>query len=142
MKSANIYLFFEGKCEEAFCFYEKALNGKITNMGRFADMPQGEGMPTIPQEEKEYVMHAHLEVNENVHIMGSDTSETFGQKLTSGNNFNINLNAGSKEEADRLFVKLSEGGRVTMPIQNTFWGAYFGSCTDKFGVNWMVNYEE
>ena len=86
-------------------------------------------------------MHVSLPISSETVLMGSDSSEAFGMATTMGNNFSISINAESVEESDRLFNGLSEGGKVTMPMANTFWGAYFGMFTDKFGIQWMVNHD-
>jgi PhnB protein len=86
-------------------------------------------------------MHVSLPVSKETMIMGSDTGGEWAADYKPGNNFSISINSGSKEQADKLFNGLSAGGKVTMPMNNTFWGAYFGMFTDKFGINWMVNFD-
>lgn len=108
---------------------------------RFGDMPPQEGMPPMAEEHKNRIMHVSLPVSKETVLMGSDTMPGM-HVLTQGNNFSISLGAGSKEEAKKLFDGLSAGGTVTMDLQDTFWGAYFGMWTDKFGINWMVNYDD
>ncbi|MCB2206306.1 VOC family protein [bacterium] len=139
MTTANIYLTFQGTCEEAFEFYKSVLGGAYDNVSRFKEMPPQEGMPPMPPELGDKLMHISLRFGETV-IMGSDSGGGWGPDITAGNNFSISLNADSKEEADRLFAGLSAGGTVTMPMGDTFWGSYFGMFTDKFGVGWMVSF--
>ena len=87
-------------------------------------------------------MHISLPISKETVLMGSDAGTDWGQGLTIGNNFSIAINADSREEADKLFNGLSEGGTITMPLQETFWGAYFGRFVDKFNINWMMNYDD
>lgn len=138
MASINPYLTFNGNCEEAFNFYKSAFGGEFPYLGRFKDMPSDQ---PVDEEEGNRIMHVSLPIGHGTLLMGSDTSKQMGD-VTAGNNFAISINADSKEEADRLFNALSAGGRVTMPLNDTFWGAYFGMFTDKFGISWMVNYDK
>ncbi len=139
--TVNIYLTFDGNCEEAFNFYQSVFGGEFGNVSRFGEMPPQEGMPPIPDSEKNKIMHISLPVSKETAVMGCDSSEAFGDTTVFGNNFSITINGQNHAEADKLFEGLSEGGKVTMPMSNTFWGAYFGMFTDKFGINWMVNFE-
>ena len=133
------YLNFEGKTEEAFRFYEKALGGKLTEIHRFGSMPQQGGF-TLTPEQKALVMHVGLELPDGQMIMASDTIAGMGPARVEGNNISISVHPDSKPEADRVFNALADGGSITMPIADQFWGDYFGSLTDRFGINWMVNY--
>ncbi|MAT38713.1 MAG: VOC family protein [Ectothiorhodospiraceae bacterium] len=142
MPKANVYLTFDGNCEEAFDFYKSVLGGEYPYVGRFKDMPPQEGMPPIPDEMANRIMHISLPIGEDSILMGSDTGGEGAPDLVQGNNFSISVDADSKEDADRLFSGLSAGGNVTMPMADTFWGSYFGMCTDKFGINWMVSYSQ
>lgn len=141
MALINPYLTFNGNCEEAFMFYKSIFGAEFTYMGRFGDMP-AEGGATCPPSEADKIMHVSLPISKETTLMGSDSSEAFGQATVIGNNISLSINAESRDEADRLFGGLSAGGKVTMPMDNTFWGAYFGMFTDKFGINWMVNFDE
>jgi PhnB protein len=135
------YLNFLGRTEEAFRFYERVLGGKLTEFYRFGAMPQQEGFALTP-EQKNLVMHVGLALPDGQMIMASDTMEGMGPPRVEGNNISISLHPDSRAEADRVFNALSEGGKVTMPIADQFWGDYFGSLTDRFGINWMVNYTD
>jgi PhnB protein len=135
------YLNFEGKTEEAFRFYERVLGGKLTEIHRFGAMPQDGGFELTP-EQKNMVMHVALQLPEGQMIMGSDMLPGMGPARVEGNNFSLSVHPESRQEADRLFSALAEGGAVTMPIADQFWGDYFGSLTDRFGINWMVNYND
>ncbi len=138
--TVNPYLNFNGNCEEAFNFYKYVFGGEFSYLGRFNEMPPQDGMPPLPDNEGNRIMHVTLPIGGDTVLMGSDTL-TFSGNVHFGDNISMSINATSKEEADRLFTKLSEGGKVTMPLSETFWGAYFGMCTDKFGVHWMMNYD-
>ena len=133
----NTYLNFNGDCRQAFEFYRSVFGGEFAHVATF-----GEGPPDFPapENEKDRIMHVSLPIGSGV-LMGSDTSSAFGPPGTAGNNFSISVAPDSREETERLFNTLSQGGTVTMPLGDMFWGAYFGSCIDKFGVNWMVNHE-
>ena len=140
MAELNVYLTFDGDCEAAFNFYHSVFGGQIPHIGRFGEMPPQEGMPPLSDEVKNRIMHVSLPISKETVLMGSDTMP--GMPFTKGNNFSLSVNAHSREEAEKLFNALSEGGTVTMPLADTFWGAYFGMWTDKFGINWMVNYDD
>lgn len=141
MATINTYLNFNGDCEAAFNFYRSVFGGDFTYVGRFNEMPPQDGMPTMSEEDGNKIMHIVYSIG-NAILMGSDTGGEWAPKFVQGNNFSISINAESKEEADRLFDGLSAGGEVTMPMNETFWGAYFGMFTDRFGINWMVNFDE
>ena len=141
MTTVNIYLTFDGNCKEAFEYYKSIFGGEFQSESTFGEMPPQEGMPPITDDYKDRIMHVSLPISSETILMGSDKGGGWGPDLTIGNNFSISVNPASKEEADRIFGGLSEGGTVTMPLAATFWGAYFGMLTDKFGINWMVNFE-
>lgn len=141
MATVNVYLTFNGNCKEAFDFYKSVFGGEFPYAGTFGEMPPQEGMP-VSEEDKDKIMHISLPISQETMLMGSDAGGGWADKLTEGNNFSLSLNTNSKEEADKLFNALSAGGTVTMPLEDTFWGAYFGMWTDKFGINWMVNYDD
>jgi PhnB protein len=143
MSTVNTYLNFDGTCEAAFLFYQSVFGGAFSYIGRFKDMPQeDENCQPMREEDGNKIMHVSLPISKETQLFGSDTMGEWSPKLVQGNNFAVSINAESKAEADRLFNGLSEGGQVTMPLANTFWGAYFGMFTDKFGIHWMVNYDE
>ena len=141
MAAINPYLTFDGNCEEVFEFYKSVFGGEFTYVGRFGEMPSQDGNP-IPEGIANKIMHISLPISGETVLMGSDSSDEFGHATIIGNNISISINADSTEEADKLFNGLSAGGTTTMPMAKTFWGAYFGMFTDKFGINWMVNYDE
>ena len=138
MTTINPYLTFDGNCEEAFNFYKSVFGGDFEFMGRFSEMP--EEYP-VPESEKNKIMHVSLPIGKGSVLMGSDSSEAFGQATVVGNNFSLSVDTESEAAADKLCQDLSEGGEVTMPMQKTFWSSYFGMVTDKFGIQWMISYD-
>ncbi len=140
MATTNIYLNFNGNCEEAFTFYKSVFGGEFTYFGRFGEMPESEEH-TLSEADKNKVMHVGLQIGTSS-LMGSDTGGEWAHSYVQGNNFSVSITADSKREADKLFNALASGGQVTMPMDNTFWGDYFGMLTDQFGINWMVSFDE
>ena len=136
MNSINIFLHFSGECEAAFFFYQTVFGGELTNLQRYREMPGGDKMNLVDQEK---IIHTSLTLSPGVTLMGSDVLVTKAG-LTIGNNYHVCIQAETKKEADRIFDKLSEEGRIEMPMNDTFWGDYFGMGQDKFGVFWMVNF--
>ncbi len=137
MTTSNIYLTFDGNCEEAFNFYKSVLGGEFHMLQRFKDMPPEY---KVGKEDLNKLIHVTLPIGKDTFIMGSDTGEQFSRGFKQGNNFSISLVVDTREEADRIFNGLSKGGKVIMAMANTFWGAYFGQFADKFGVQWMVSF--
>jgi PhnB protein len=137
MATINPYLNFPGTTEEAFNFYKSVFGTEFIMLQRFKETPEGN---KLPANEQDKIMHVALPIGSGNMLMATDTLESMGQKLTAGNNVHISINTESQEEADRLFERLSAGGQVTMPLENMFWGDYFGMLTDKFGIQWMVSY--
>lgn len=142
MATVNVYLTFNGNCEEAFNFYKSVFGGEFPFIGRFKDMPPQPGQPPMPPEAMEKIMHVTLPISRETMLLGSDTGGEWAANFQAGNNFSISINTESRAEADTLFNGLSAGGTITMPMNLTFWGAYFGMFTDKFGISWMVNFDE
>ena len=138
MTTINIYLTFLGNCKEAFEHYRSIFGGEFATMSTFAEMPPQEGMPPIPDEMKDHIMHVSLPISKETTLMGSDTGGDWAPDFKVGNNFSVSVSTDTKEESDRIFQALSEGGKVTMPMADTFWNSYFGMLTDKYGINWMV----
>jgi PhnB protein len=136
----NPYLNFPGNCEEAFKFYKSVFGGDFRQVSRFKDMPQQEGT-SLPPGAGEKIMHISLPIGKGNMLMGSDTGE-WSPQISFGNNFTLSITADSKAEADRIFNGLANGGKVTMPLADAFWGDYFGMCTDKFNVNWMMSFSD
>lgn len=138
MFTLNPYLNFMGNTEEAFLFYKSIFGNEFTLLQKFRDTPGGTEMP---EEVQGKLMHVALPLGSHNTLMGTDALESMGQSLTIGNNISLSLNVDNKEEADTLFAKLSQEGLVEMPLQDMFWGGYFGMVTDKFGIQWMINYD-
>jgi PhnB protein len=131
----NPYLHFDGKCEEAFKFYEKSLGGKIEAMMAFEGSPMAS---RTPAEWRKKIMHARMTVGEQV-VMGSDPPPGHYNKPQG---FSVCLDVKNAAEAERVFQALSENGKVTMPIQETFWAVRFGMLVDQFGIPWMIDCEK
>ncbi|MCB1025437.1 MAG: VOC family protein [Acidobacteria bacterium] len=142
MATVNPYLNFDGNTEEVFDFYKTAFGGEFAIFQRYGDMPQSpDGGKPMSDADKQKIMHVSLPISEGNILMGSDLIEGFGEPIQEGNNFYISIATDSREETDKLFRALSAGGKITMPLADTFWGAYFGMFTDKFGVRWMINFD-
>lgn len=137
MALINPYLNFGGNCEAAFNFYKSIFGGEFTDFQRFNEVP-GESGDELPAGEGEWIMHVALPIGQGTVLMGSDRTSRMGEVII-GNNVQISIQTDSDAETKRLFNGLSAGGQVTMPLEETFWGARFGMCVDKFGIHWMVN---
>lgn len=144
MARVSVYLNFPRNTETAFNFYKSVFGGEFMDeINRFGDMPPQEGMPPLAEGDKNLVLHIALPVLGGAFVlMGSDAPETMGFNVKFGNNIYINLEPDTRTETRRLFDALSAGGQVEMELQDMFWGAYYGSCTDQFGVRWMFNCTE
>ena len=134
----NPYLNFDGNAEEAFRFYQTVFGGELF----VQKMSQAPGTENLPEEEKNRSMHVALPIGNNQFLMASDCLPSQGHVLNQGNNNYISVTPDSREEADRIFNGLSAGGTVEMPMEDMFWGDYFGSFTDKYGVCWMINFND
>jgi len=141
MARVNTYLNFPRNTEEAFNFYKSVFGGDFGGMGiaRFGDIPAQEGMPPLAENDKNLVMHIELAITGGHLLMGTDAPESLGFHVNFGNNVHISVEPDTRAETKRLFDALSAGGKITMDLQDMFWGAYYGSVTDKYGVQWMVN---
>ncbi|MGQ8338109.1 VOC family protein [Sunxiuqinia sp. A32] len=141
MARVNTYLNFPRNTEEAFNFYKSVFGGEFSGGGvaRFRDVPPQEGAPAIADEDLDLIMHIELPILGGHVLMGTDAPESMGFKVNFGNNVYISLEPDTRAETKKLFDSLSAGGEVTMELQDMFWGAYYGSCIDKFGVQWMFN---
>ncbi|MEQ8361832.1 MAG: VOC family protein [Cyclobacteriaceae bacterium] len=144
MASVSTYLNFDRNTEEAFNFYKSVFGGEFFGQGimRMSDAPPQEGMPPLPEEDKNLVMHVELNILGKHSLMGTDAIESMGFKFEKGNNVSINLMPDTRKETKELFDALSAGGLITVELQDMFWGDYFGTCTDKFGIQWMFNCSE
>ena len=133
----NVYLHFNGNCREVFEFYRSVFGGDFALLSTFRDMPDPMG---IAEEEQDQVMHVSYDISGTT-LMGSDMPSAFAPSVEQGNNFSISYQTESREQTEELFNQISDGGNVTMSLRDMFWGAYFGSCTDKYGINWMFSYD-
>lgn len=140
MTKLNPYLSFKGTCEEAFNFYKSVFGNEFLFVGRFKDMPENPGYP-VSESYKEKIMHISLPISTESVIFGCDNPQALENSAISGNNVSLSIETDSMEEATRIFNGLSDGGIITMRLDRTFWDAYYGMFTDKFGINWMVNYD-
>lgn len=138
------YLNFDGKTEEAFMFYKKVFKTEFSGKGieRFGDIPASAEHPPIAEAIKKMVLHVELPITGNHVLMGTDAPKEMGFTLTKGNNMHLCIEPETREEADRLFTELSEGGKVSMPMADMFFGAYFGEFSDKYEINWMINFQK
>ena len=144
MARVSTYLNFPRNTEEVFNYYKSIFGGEFTMGGvaRFKDVPSAPGMPPMAEADKNLVMHVELPILGGHILMGTDAPESMGFHVNAGNNVHINLEPDTRAETKKLFDALSAGGKVTMELADMFWGAYYGSCTDKFGIQWMFNCTE
>lgn len=138
MATLNPYIYFNGNCEEAFNLYKSVFQKEFTYLGRYQDVPHTDRQ--IFKETDEKIMHVSLPISKETVLMGADNQEAYTESLTYIN-FSLIVHADTKEEADRLFKGLSEGGQIKMPMNQTFWGSYYGICIDKFGIMWKITIE-
>ncbi len=142
MAKVSTYLNFPTQTEEAFNFYKSIFGGEfVGGIHRFSEVPSQPGQPAMSEDDKNLVMHIALPILGGHMLMGTDAPESMGFKVQPGNNVYINLEPDTRPETKKLFDGLSAGGKIEMELQEMFWGAYYGSCTDKFGIQWMFNCE-
>jgi PhnB protein len=140
MARVSTYLNFPRSTEQAFVFYRSVFGGDFNGpIHRFAEVPAAPGQPPMAEADRNLVMHVELPILAGHVLMGTDAPESMGFKVAPGNNVYINLEPDTRAETERLFNALAAGGKVEMALQDMFWGAYFGSLTDRFGVRWMFN---
>jgi PhnB protein len=137
MAQINPHVNFNGNAEVAFTFYKSVFGGEFSKIIRFKDL-SGSDFP-VTKHEANKIMHIALPIGKNL-LMANDVPEIMGRVNENENRSKISINAESKEEADKLFIKLSEGGEIEMPIADSPWGSYFGMFRDKFGIEWIVEY--
>jgi PhnB protein len=139
MAKVNVYLSFNGDCESAFTFYKSVFGGEFNSVARYKDMPP---MPnyTVADTDKEKILHIGLPISAETILLGCDTSEAWSGKIVMGNSIYICITPDSETDARRIFNALAVDGKITMPLEKQFWGSLNGMFTDKFGVNWMVDY--
>jgi PhnB protein len=143
MARTSTYLNFRRNTEEAFKYYRSVFGGDFNGrIMRFSEAPPPPGAPGLAEADKNLIVHIELPITGGHVLMGTDAPESMGFSLNFGNNVHISVEPDSRKETERLFSALSKGGKVSMPLADMFWGAYFGSCTDQFGVQWMLNCTE
>ncbi|MDQ3657925.1 MAG: VOC family protein [Chloroflexota bacterium] len=141
MARTSTYLNFARNTEEAFNFYKSVFGTEfVAGIARFGDVPVDEGQPAMSDDDKRLIANVQLPILGGHLLMGTDAPESMGMQLNQGNNVYICLDPDTRAEADSLFAALSDGGTVQMPMEDAFWGDYFGSLVDKFGVQWMINF--
>ena len=140
MARVSTYLNFPRTTEDAFLFYRSVFQSEFLGpVHRFRDIPASPDQPPLSDADKDLVMHIELPILGGHVLMGTDAPQSMGFSLTSGNNVFINLEPDTRSETDRLFAALAERGTVEMPLQEMFWGGYFGTLIDRFGTCWMFN---
>jgi PhnB protein len=140
MARVSTYLNFPRSTEAAFQFYRSVFHTEFAApIARFKDIPPQPGQPPLPDADRDLVMHVELTILGGHVLMGTDAPESMGFTLVQGNNVYINLEPDTRPETDRLFAALADGGSIEMPLQEMFWGGYFGSLVDRFGIRWMFN---
>jgi PhnB protein len=138
MALINPHINFNGNAEEAFNFYKSVFGGEFAKIMRFKDLATTEFQVTGNEAHK--IMHIALPIGQNI-LMGNDVPESMGQVNENENRSKISISAESREEADKLFSGLSAGGNIEVPIKDSPWGSYFGMFRDKFGIEWMVDFD-
>lgn len=138
MATYHPYLNFNGNTEEAFNFYKSVIGGEFTGVMRFKDVPNGGGQP---ESEGDKIMHIGLPLGNDIYLMGTDITGGM-PPVTFGTNISICISPENREQTHKLFDGLAEGGNIIVPLEKMFWGDYFGQLTDKFGVQWMVNFND
>ncbi len=141
MTTINPYLNYNGTAEEAFNLYKSVFGGEFGVVARMKDTPPQPWMENLSESDQNKIMHISLTLPNGSVLMASDVLESSGFTVEPGNLYNLSITAESEEEADSIFKALSEGGTVRMAMEKTFWGAYFGMCTDRYGIQWMINYD-
>jgi PhnB protein len=138
MVTLNLYLSFNGNCREVFNFYKSVFGGEFQYIGTYGEMPIQDDL-NFDKNEQDKIMHIALPISKETILMGNDHLKAFGPPVNIGDNFAISIKTDTKQNADELFIKLSEGGLITMPLKETFWGSYYGNLTDKFGIKWKMS---
>ncbi|HRD56866.1 MAG TPA: VOC family protein [Ferruginibacter sp.] len=140
MATINPYIHFNGNAEEAFNFYKSVFAGEFATVVRFSDMPANPDFP-MPENEAGKLAHIALPIGKGSMLMGSDTPSFMGKHNESETRSKISISTESKEEADKIFNGLSAGGQIEMPIADSPWGSYFGMFRDKYGIEWMIDFD-
>ena len=139
MAQINPHINFNGNAEEAFTFYKSAFGGEFSKIIRFKDLA-GPDFPVSEKEENK-ILHIALPIGKGNVLMATDFLESMGQKMIEGNRYSVSISASSRDEASTLFNGLSAGGKIEVPIADSPWGSYFGLFKDKFGIQWIVDFD-
>jgi PhnB protein len=139
MEKLNPYLTFSGNCEEAFYFYKSIFGGEFSHISRYRDIPSDEGLE-IPEYRMNKIKHIVLPLGKKCQLIGSDCDDGWCPRVEKGNNVSLAIEVESKQKADDYFEALCADGTITMQIGDVFWGSYYGMCTDKFGVTWIIDH--
>jgi len=140
MARVSTYLNFPRSTEAAFTFYKSVFGTEFSApMHRFSEVPPQPGFARMREADRNLVLHVELPILGGHVLIGSDAPQSSGFPITRGNNVHINLEPDTRTETERLFKALADGGKVHMPLQETFWGGYSASVMDRFGVHWMLN---
>lgn len=142
MKTSTIYIYFNGECENAFKWYREVFQTELLTLIRYRDVPWQETIPYVPKDYLDLIENVSIQISKNMVLMGCDMIAPERKNEAMKYNFSIYLEAETKQEAERVFNGLSENGTATTPLSVAHWGDLFGKCTDKFGVNWMINYHQ
>ena len=142
MARVNIYLNYMGNTEQAFSLYRSVFGGEFTSLQRMREVPTGPDQSVLPDSERDLIMHIELPILDGTVLMGTDMLESMGHSLRLGNNVTISLEPDNLSETQRIFDGLAEGGTDVMPLNRMFWGAYWGTCCDRYGVRWMFNFPD
>lgn len=141
MAKINPYLHFLGNTEEVFNFYKSIFGGEFAAVMRYGDMSGQEGCENLSDDDKSKIMHIALPLSDGHVLMGTDAVGEHAKDAKFGNNISLSVSPDSKEETEKIFNGLADGGEVTMPLSDTFWGAYFGMLKDKYDIRWLINYD-
>ena len=138
MSTLNVYLYFKGNCEKAFDFYKSVFGGEYEFIGRYKDIPQN-ARQNFPYCTDEQIMHVTLPISKETILMGSDMIDSNEEISESKNRFSLYVSTDNKKEAERIFNAFSDEGEIIVPIDEQFWGSYYGFCIDKFGISWKIS---
>ncbi|CAK7015541.1 VOC family protein [Saezia sanguinis] len=140
MATVNIYLLFNGNCEQAFDFYRSVFGGEFPAVIRYGDVPLPPEAPSLPENTRHKIENISLPISQETMLMGADAVGHLAAKTVFGNNFSVYIEAASHDEAYRLFNGLAQNGHIAMPLSQAHWGDEFGMLTDQFGINWLINH--
>lgn len=141
MATVNIYLYFNGNCEQAFDFYKSVFKKEYKFIGRYKDIPEV-ARQNFPHCQDEHIMHVGLPISQETILLGADIIDPNSKEHNAAKYFSVFVSTDSKVEADRIFNLFAKEGEVKLPISDQFWGSYYGICLDKFGINWKISFSQ